>query len=385
MNVETLQILEPGLLTTVQDKGRYGYQRFGVPVAGAMDVFAVRAANILVGNEDGAAALEMTVVGPRTEFLVDTCIALSGADLAPILDGEPVPMWQTIEASKGSVLSFGGTRDGMRSYLAVPGGIDVPVVMSSRSTYLKGGFGGLEGRALKAGDVLRTLPVASPTRPVIQGIPPDLEPPPYGHQHKIRVVMGPQDKRFTDNGVASFLGSDYTVSVRSDRMGYRLEGPAIEHASGADIVSDGSALGSVQVPGDGQPIILLADRGTTGGYTKIATVISADIGRLAQAMPGDALTFKAATLEEAHVLLREQEAVLGAIGPISTPAESIALPLVSVSVEGEAVEVVDEAGSPIAVADAGGEPSRSQRHSIRATVGGRTYEFEVDVRRGTPR
>ena len=157
---ETLRIVEPGLLTTVQDLGRYGYQRFGVPVSGAMDDFALRAANLMVGNQEGAAALELTVLGPTILFESDTCIAITGGDLSPALDGEPVPLWQTVNVPAGGRLSFGGARDGLRSWLAVAGGIDVPVVMRSRSTYVRGGIGGLNGRALAAGDTLATL---SPT------------------------------------------------------------------------------------------------------------------------------------------------------------------------------------------------------------------------------
>ena len=244
---ETLRIIEPGLLTTVQDLGRYGYQRFGVPVSGAMDDFALRAANLMVGNQEGAAALELTVLGPTIIFESDTCIAITGGDLSPALDGEPVPLWQTVNVPAGGRLSFGGARDGLRSWLAVAGGIDVPVVMRSRSTYVRGGIGGLNGRALAAGDSLSTLsPSDSPD--MIRRLPVDFLAPSYGSSHHLRVVLGPQREAFTEDAISTLLGSTYSVSMDQDRMGCRLEGPALEHRSGPDIVSDGSPLGAVAGP-----------------------------------------------------------------------------------------------------------------------------------------
>ena len=377
MSTDAIEILEPGLLTTVQDKGRYGYQKFGVPVSGAMDAFALRAANTLVGNHDGAAGLEMTVGGSKVRFLAETLIAVTGADLSPALDGHSLPLWQSVEVSKGSVLSFGRARDGMRSYLAVAGGIDVPVVMGSRSTYLRGGIGGLDGRALKADDVLRTLPGEPDADRQERRLPEHLLPHSYGRHHEVRVVLGPQDKAFTADGIATFLSSEYSISMDSDRMGYRLEGPLIEHVSGPDIVSDGTPLGAIQVPGDGTPIILLADRGTTGGYTKLATVVSSDISKLAQAMPDDTLTFKAVTVEEAHGIVREQEAVLRSIHSVLPGQGTVAK--LSIVVESEAFEVVDEGGEAIAVPEVIGDSADTQSHHVRATVDGHTYEFEVEV------
>ena len=192
MSVETLEIIDSGMLTTAQDIGRYGYQRFGVPVSGAMDTFALRTANLLAGNDENAACLEMTVLGPRIKFLSDTWIALTGADLGPMIDGEQVPAWQSIQVSNGSILSFGGVKDGMRGYLAIAGGIDVPLVMESRSTYLKAEIGGLAGRALKAKDVLSSLEV---TGGLVERSLSD--PPVYGHEHEVRVALGPQDDEFT--------------------------------------------------------------------------------------------------------------------------------------------------------------------------------------------
>jgi biotin-dependent carboxylase-like uncharacterized protein len=312
-DVRVIEVIDGGLLTTVQDVGRYGYQRYGVPVSGAMDVFALRAANRLVDNADGAAGLEMTLLGPRLRFLEPAAVALTGADLDARLDGQPLPRWQSVKVTAGALLSFGGPKDGTRAYLAVAGGIDVPLVLGSRSTYLRSRLGGVEGRALKGGDVLFTLEGGA-TR-ITSRIPP----PVYAHHHALRIVPGPQADRFTPAGLQTFLASAYTVTPQSDRMGYRFAGPKIEHLSGPDIVSDGSPLGAVQVAGDGVPIVLMVDRGTAGGYTKIATVISVDVWRLSQASPGDTVRFEAVTVAEAHQALREREAWLDSLRDATVP------------------------------------------------------------------
>lgn len=315
MSHQVIEVLEPGLLTTVQDTGRYGYQRFGVPVSGAMDPFSLRAANVLVGNDQGAACLEMTVVGPRIRFLDDSLIAVTGGDLAVKIDGEPVQRWQAVHVEKGSVITSDGMIDGMRAYLAVDGGIDVPEVMGSRSTYVTSRIGGHRGRPLKTGDVLSALPSDPTRRHAERGLPEDLEPVHYGHSHVIRAVLGPQADAFKPAAIETLFDSRYSVSNHSDRVGYRLEGPHLRHEAGADIISDGSPAGAIQVPADGMPIVLMADRGPTGGYAKIATVISTDLGRLAQARPGDTIAFRQVTVKEAGQALLEQEAILYSLDP----------------------------------------------------------------------
>jgi len=290
-------VIDGGLLTTVQDLGRYGYQRFGVPVSGAMDVAALRLANRLAGNADHLAGLEMTLTGPVLRFDGRAVAALAGADLGARLNGRRVPGDRAFTLGRGDVLSFDGQRRGVRAYLAVQGGIPVPEVLRSRSTYLASGFGGYGGRALRAGDRLPLPPRADVPAPVRVAPPPKARP--AGQPLRLRVVLGPQIDAFTEAGRATFLSAVYTLSHRADRVGCRLEGPTIEHAGSADIVSDGTAFGAVQVSGDGQPLVLMADRGTTGGYTRIATVISADLSVLAQAMPGDRVSFDAVPLAEA--------------------------------------------------------------------------------------
>lgn len=307
-----IEVLDGGLLTTVQDLGRWGYQRYGVPVSGALDGFALRVANRLVGNDDNAAGLEITLIGPRLRLLTTTVVALAGADLEPRLDDQEMPMWTPTAVAPGATLSFGTARDGVRAYLAVAGGLDVPLVLGSRSTHVRSKLGGLNGDPLKAGDRLSLLAHDPPTRIEGRRCPPDLKRT-YGHHHIVRVVLGPQDDAFTEAGVRTFLSSTYAVTPHADRIGCRLQGPAIEHRTGPDVVSDGIPCGAVQVAGDGQPMVLLADRGTTGGYTKIATVISVDVPRLAQAATGDTVQFVQVSVAEAQEQLAAEQADLARI------------------------------------------------------------------------
>jgi antagonist of KipI len=302
----TLEVLEGGLLTTVQDLGRYGYERFGIPVAGAMDPFALRAANALVGNAWDQAALEITITGPVLRARQSCLIAVTGGNLTPRLNGREIPLWTAIFVRRGGIIDFGGRKSGCRAYLAVAGGFDVPPVMGSRSTYLRGSFGGFKGRALQQSDVLPVgssrvhLPSLAGACLPAEGLPP------YSDELEVQVIFGPQDDYFTEEGLATFLSGEYQVSLTADRMGYRLQGPVIAHKETADIISDGIALGTVQVPADGQPIIMMADRQTTGGYTKIAAVVSADMPLLAQCLPGKSrIRFKASTVEEAQERYRQ--------------------------------------------------------------------------------
>ncbi len=302
--MEVFEVIRPGPLTTIQDLGRHGYQQYGISVSGAMDDYALRLGNLIVGNEEGAACLEITLLGLQLRILKDAIVAITGADLAPTLNGNPIPMWEAVAVHRGDIISFARPKSGCRAYLAVVGGIDVPKVMGSAATYTKAQMGGFEGRALRSGDRLRS----GKPRPGVLGrrLPPQYIPE-YSEQSELRVILGPQDDHFTQEGIHTFLHSEYTISTEADRMGYRLQGPRIEHKAGADIISDGIPLGSVQVPADRLPIVLLADRQTTGGYPKIATVITVDIVKLAQAKPGDKVRFLQVTEEEAHEALREYE------------------------------------------------------------------------------
>ncbi|HSB68065.1 MAG TPA: biotin-dependent carboxyltransferase family protein [Candidatus Methylomirabilis sp.] len=295
-----MEVLQPGLLTTVQDRGRTGYQRFGVPVSGALDQVALRVGNILVGNPPDASALEITLQGPKLRLLADAVLALTGGEACATLDAGPVPWNESFLARRGQVLDVRGVTRGLRAYLSVAGGIAVPKVLRSRSTCLVAKFGGFHGRALQPGDVLPVGEPAGPLRRLIGWAAPEG----WRRQHaspvSLRVVWGPQEDAFTDEGRRTFLASAYAVTPHADRMGCRLQGPAIAHRAGADIVSDWIPPGGIQVPGDGRPIILLMDRQTTGGYAKIATVIGPDIGLVAQCRPGDSVRFRAVSLAEAH-------------------------------------------------------------------------------------
>ncbi len=371
----TMEIVSPGLLTTVQDLGRFGYQQYGIPVCGAMDSVSLRIANILVGNREHLAGLEITAIGPTVRFSEDATVAVAGADVEPTLDGAPIASWESVRVPAESVLSFGAPRDGLRAYLAVAGGIDTPPVMNSRATDLKGGFGGFEGRALASGDVLPVGDSPHPAAAPPHRLPADISrQPTYGQLFTIRVVLGPQNDAFTESGVSALFNSGYTVSNDTDRTGCRLEGPTIEHRAGADIVSDGTALGSIQVPGSGTPIILLADRGTTGGYTKIGTVISADIGLLAQATPGATIRFKEVSVEEAHEILNDQERMIAEI------KASVGLDLtgaISLSSSGSEFTALDVDGRVIARPGAH-SASRATRQ-VSATVEGQKFDFEVEI------
>jgi antagonist of KipI len=307
--VGSILVKKPGLLTTVQDAGRIGYQQFGVPVSGVMDHLSHRIGNLLVGNPENGAVLELSLLGPELVFQTDTVISVTGGDLGVHVNGEPLSLWTSVRVSEGDTLTCKGIKKGCRAYLAVAGGIQVPTVMGSLSTYTRGKIGGCEGRALKAGDVLTT---GEPTAEIEQLAGRSLTPAEaeYPREILIRVIPGPQDDAFTPEGIETFYSSPYAVTNECDRMGYRLEGAQISHISGGDMISDGIAMGAVQVPGHGMPIVMMADRQTTGGYTKIANVITVDLPKMAQAKPGDQITFHRITVEEAQQLLQEQEKTL---------------------------------------------------------------------------
>ncbi len=300
-----IRFIKSGLFTTIQDKGRWGYQQFGMPVAGAMDYFSLRVANLLLGNEENDAVLETTFLGPEIEFECDEIIAITGANMKPSINGEPVNMWTSLAVAKGDRLSFSSAVKGLRGYIAFSRGINVAEVMGSKSTYIRGKLGGLEGRKIANGD---ELPLGEVNLSSTGSYIPNRLIPSYPKNYSLRVVLGPQDDYFTDQGVKTFLNSTYTITSEADRMGYRLDGPIIEHKNGGDIISDGIVFGSVQVPGGGLPIIMMSDRGTTGGYTKIATVVSPDLSILAQMAPGTSLNFKEVDVYESHRIYKDHEA-----------------------------------------------------------------------------
>lgn len=313
---DAFEVLDGGFLTTVQDLGRYGYQQFGMPPSGAMDAFSLTVANVLVGNPSDAAGLEVTYTGPRLRALRSILVAVTGADFSPRINGRAVHQWESLQMNEGDILEFGLPSTGSRCYIAVCGGISVPKVMGSRSTYARGKVGGLGGRRLVAGDRIPAfIPPGEAHTRVGSGrfVPPHLRPTCAG-ELLVRAVPGPQDDYFTERGLETFFGEAYRVTEQADRMGLRLKGPQLQHRGKTDIISDGIPAGAVQVPGDGQPIVMLADRQTTGGYPKIATVIGADLHLLGQARPGDTVRFKRVTVEEAREAWRAHVETLRLIG-----------------------------------------------------------------------
>jgi KipI family sensor histidine kinase inhibitor len=300
------KIRNQGFLTTIQDRGRYKYQAFGVPVSGAMDTYSMNLANILVDNDIDEAVLEATMIGPTIEFTEDNIIAITGANLMPQINNEDVSMNTALICHKGDILSFKGVNSGNRAYIAFAGGLSVQEVMGSKSTYIKAGIGGYMGRKLEKNDEVGfENPKISIVNLSCRKI---LVKEQYNNQFtkesplKLRVIMGPQEDCFTEIGINTFLNSVYTVSNEFDRMGCRLEGEKIQHIEDGNIISDGIAFGAIQVPSHGTPIIMLADRQTVGGYAKIANVISVDLPKLAQTKPGDKIFFEKITIEEAQNL-----------------------------------------------------------------------------------
>ncbi|MDQ0474580.1 biotin-dependent carboxyltransferase family protein [Labrys wisconsinensis] len=312
-----LAITDGGPFSTLQDSGRFGYQRFGISASGAMDAVALAAVNALLGNPAGTAAIEMTMAGLAFTVEAGRCrIAVAGAPMPLTVNGEPAATGRAHDLAHGDRVKLGAARQGLRAYLGVAGGFALAPVLGSLSTHTRSGIGGLEGRALRAGDRLALrggVPEGPPLQLDAAGIPDPAGP--------IRVLLGPQDDAFTAAGIATFLSAAYTVSTKADRMGCQLDGAAIEHRAGFNIVSDGIMNGSIQVPGHGRPIVLLADRQTTGGYPKIATVIGPDLFRLAQRRPGETVRFTSVSAAEAEGIAASHrdavEAMVAAVRPVA--------------------------------------------------------------------
>ena len=307
--MEGITVISPGMLTSVQDKGIFGYQWSGICPAGAMDLFSLRVANILVGNELDEAGLEVTILGPSLSFETDEVIAITGANLSPALDGRLIDNNRAIAVKKGQVLSFGARKNGCRAYLAFAGGLDVDPLYGSRSTILRVGMGGLDGRALRKGDHIgfrkprATLKNMANRVISVPDAPTD--------RVKVRVILGPQDYLFKDSGIEAFLGDEgYVVTNKANRQGYRLEGKEVELKKIGSIVSDGIAPGAVQIPPNQQPIILLSERQSTGGYAKIANVITVDLPKIGQCISGTRIFFETVSLEEAQRAMKDEREFL---------------------------------------------------------------------------
>ncbi|MFB5283130.1 biotin-dependent carboxyltransferase family protein [Peribacillus sp. Hz7] len=320
-------IIRSGMLTTIQDLGRHGYQQYGVSVSGAMDTFAHRTANLLVGNDEQQATLEMTLIGPAILFENDTFISICGADLSPTIDNEPLPLWRPIFVRKGSKLSFGFCKNGCRAYLAIAGGIRVANVMGSRSTFLKARIGGVQGRAVQSGDQLSsyspspyitklierfTCMTTKNHLPVKWHISYECIPH-FNKKHTVFVMKGKHFSQFTRDSQEHFFTKPFTISMNSDRIGYRLKGTPLSLAEPKEYLSEPVIFGSIQVPTNGRPILLMADHPTTGGYPRIGEVASVDLPLIAQLKPGDVLSFQEISVQQAQRLLLEREAMIGVL------------------------------------------------------------------------
>lgn len=318
----SLKIISSGLLTTIQDLGRHGYQKEGIIVSGAMDTFALRAANLLVGNNEAEAGIEVTLMGPKILFEERQLISITGGDLSPMIDGEPVKVWRPLRVEAGSLLEFGSPRSGCRAYIAVAGGFDIPKVMGSASTYLHAGFGGLHGKPLQVGDILPIKELPEKMEPFLHSLSSSQSKNQgsqtswsvdsslyftYQEPQPIRVLKGPEYGLFSELSQQNFWHMAYQVTAQSDRMGYRLLGTRLALSKPTEILSSAVTFGTVQVPAEGNPIVLMADHQTTGGYPRIAQVISADFSKLAQLSPRNKLQFKEVSLEEAQALYLRQE------------------------------------------------------------------------------
>ncbi|MRX74123.1 5-oxoprolinase/urea amidolyase family protein [Bacillus lacus] len=319
-----IKIIRPGLLTSIQDLGRYGYQKYGVIASGAMDQLSHRIANLLAGNDENEPAIEITLMGPLIEFQVDAFISICGGDLSPSIDGKPVRTWRLLFVKSGSRLSFGAPVSGSRAYLAVSGGLSIEKVMNSRSTYLRAEIGGYEGRPLEQGDILKTRNSSSISPRAAEHlmgkasgksfaemewtVAPEFLPALHGRT-SIRVLKGRQHHLFSESSRKAFFSEHFAVTPQSDRMGSRLKGASLELSKPQELISEAVSFGTIQVPAEGNPIVLLADRQTTGGYPKIGQIASVDLPVFAQTKPGDEILFREISHEEAQQLYlkREQE------------------------------------------------------------------------------
>lgn len=297
----TLEIIEINGLATIQDSGRVGWRKFGVPTSGAMDSFAFRAANFLAGNDPNCAAIEVGLGDITFRALNDCVIAVTGVGYGLSVYIWDFPLWSSYYVRGGWTVRLTKQDSGMWAYIAVSGGVQTPPTLGSASTYLRGPFGGLDGRQLQAGDVLRAGTLSRSLTDLAARTLPEIARPTYSDNPVLDIIMGPQEKYFTDESIGTFLSSEYTVSPISDRMGYRLDGAKLSHRNRTELISEGMTTGAIQVPLSGQPIIMMADSPTTGGYPKIGTVASTDLPLLAQCVPGKSkIRFRKTTVAKAQ-------------------------------------------------------------------------------------
>lgn len=312
----SVKVLKPGVLATIQDLGRFGSQKYGVIVGGAMDSLAVRIANILVGNEVGEATIEVTMYGTKLQFEDEHLIAITGGNLEPKIDGKPLSMWRPTLVRKGQVLTFNSPISGCRAYIALSGGIQVPEVMGSKSTYIQANIGGYKGRELRKDDVLFCGEVSEQGDTFIRKLKKlntpvqwsvNYSPFYFYKSERIRILKGSEFDWFENKSQRNFLSKPYKITLNANRMGCQLEGEKLSLINKSELLSEGVTYGTIQVPTNGMPIILMAERQTTGGYPKIAQVITVDLPKLAQMQPGNTIRFETISIDEAEKLLIQQE------------------------------------------------------------------------------
>lgn len=377
MKTEIFQINNPGPQTTIQDLGRYGFQNIGVPVSGAMDIFSFKAANILLNNPVNSACLETTFLGPSLTALNDSLISITGAKSIARINDKEIELWKPVEISKGDILSFEPSIDGIRNYLAIKGGIDVPLIMNSRSTYLIGKFGGEGGISLKTGHVIHSE-IESHTSDFVRTS--FLEGFDYinpSNPLELRILIGNASNKFSRESIALLWESTYKISSSSNRIGYRLNGPKINHLDNADIISSGNEFGAIQIPGDGHPIILMADRGTTGGYSKIGSVITPDLSQLAQAGPDHKITFRPVSLNEAQNIYLNNDHVLKSLTSRVTGQEKS----IRVIYENQDYQINDINNKKITNSNKEADNSKIETQKYKVEYHGENYELDVQIYR----
>ncbi len=318
----TITVLNSGMLSSIQDLGRHGFQKHGVIVSGAMDSYSLRIGNLIVGNKEEEAGLEITLLGPTLLFENDMLIAITGGDLSPVIEGRSVPLWRPVLVKKGSVLNFGKIKSGCRAYLCVAGGFTIPEMLNSKSTYLRARMGGYKGRALKTGDRIEINSISHLSEKLIIKLQNNKALDAFtttnwfvdfhkfitfSNEYRIRILAGNHFSMCSTNSQMNFYTGKYTVTPQSDRMGYRINGPEVKLNEKCELLSEAVTFGTIQLPPDGNPIILVADRQTTGGYPKIAQVVSADLSLIAQIKPGEIISFQESTLQEAEYLIIQKE------------------------------------------------------------------------------
>ena len=375
METKIFEINEPGFQTTIQDLGRYGFQNIGVPVSGPMDTFSFKAANILLNNPLNCACLETTLVGPKLTALSNALIAITGAKSKVKINDEEIELWKPTEITKGDVISFENSTKGIINYIAIKGGIKVPLIMNSRSTYLTGKFGGEEGSTLKTGNIIHRYIDVNENEFIKTVFPEGFEYIKPSNPLELRILVTNTSNKFSLESIAKLWESTYTISLSSNRIGYRLNGPNINHINNADIISSGNEFGAIQIPGDGQPIVLMADRGTTGGYSKIGSVITTDISKLAQAGPNNKITFRPVSLNEAMDILLNNDGVLKSLAARVTGQDKN----IRIIYANEDYEVSDANGKNITDSNKIKDDSQSSSQKYKVEYDGEIYELDVEI------